>query len=230
MFSLNDLEDCVERSVAVMPQSPPSISSSRQNDCDDGYVTFDAMEKHSERSCHSQSNSQLKRGLEKEQYSSSLFSDVTLDSCPPATLPLYSSSMNSAQTTCRSLPMYYPLDHTHIRLSADCSLLQEQHPLDAILLAQSFLPKRFESKQVVNRAKSKVKGILKMGNETVDFRIRCYKDGNDILMEFHRRQGSALAWNCYFNTIAPLLDIENAQSSTKYVIPFVPSSSMLTHM
>ena len=175
-FSLFDLESVQERSIAVA--APVNISHDDRY-TNNGYVTFDEVEKISCPPCY--------------------HSNTTTPSCP----------------TVRPLPMYYPLDTTHVRLkTTDPILLEAASPLQLVLKAQSLLPSKYNcSNQTIVATKSKIKGILCMGTESVDFRIHCFVDGNDTIIEFHRRSGSAYLWNQYFNLMKSLLDNSSATAT-----------------
>lgn len=152
------------------------------------------------------------------------FDEVEEISCPPC---YHSNATTPSCPTVRPLPMYYPLDTTHVRLkTTDPILLEAASPLQLVLKAQSLLPSKYNcSNQTIVAAKSKIKGMLCMGTESVDFRIHCFVDGNDTIIEFHRRSGSAYLWNQYFNLMKSLLD-----NSSVHVPVFTPSTATATHM
>ena len=201
-FDLFDLEDAVERSVAVCLSVPPPVGLNSLRSRSGCYVDFAASDTPSFFE---------ERPKLKEQSESSTEEDQLL---------FHSSEADRGVGLC-SLPALYVLDHTHLRLrTADSLALSSvDHPLDAVVRAQSLLPQQFSSIncdcQVV-RSKSKMKGILFSGREHVDFRIHCFRDGADTILEFHRRSGSSYLWNLYFKEISRLLDPKGA-SQSKYL-------------
>ena len=194
-FNLFDLEDAVERSVAVCLSVPPPVGLNSLRSRSGCYVDFAASDTPSFFE---------ERPKLKEQSESSTEEDQLL---------FHSSEADRGVGLC-SLPALYVLDHTHLRLrTADSLALSSvDHPLDAVVRAQSLLPQQFSSIncdcQVV-RSKSKMKGILFSGREHVDFRIHCFRDGADTILEFHRRSGSSYLWNLYFKEISRLLLLIN---------------------
>jgi len=187
-FSLFDLEDAVERSVSVLPMSRHGQT--------DFFSNSEILQK--SKSFHF--------NVEEAEEQAEAFTDNCRDH----------------ETTLHPLPMYYLLDSTHLRLSAMSTFMcAYTHPLEAVLGAHKLLPSCFEididmSSKRTTRTK-KIKGMMWMGSECVDFRVHCFQDGSDTLIEFHRRSGSAFVFQQYFNLIAPFL--VTSKNATTFVAP-----------
>ena len=225
-FSLHDLENCVERSIISPVTAAPSLCG-RSGD-GGGYISFDDVENALERSIISSvtaAPSLCGRSGDGSGYIT--YDEVEndflerFDFCPQ--VPTLFTSSTTPYCPVSALPMYYPLDHTHLRLLKTDPLLSScDHPLDAVLRAQNLLSDktdRFQCTQQVSATKS-IAGTLDCNNESVDFRIKCFVDheSDEIIIEFHRRCGSAYVWNCYFVALAQLL--KGAGNPTTYIQPF----------